>query len=103
MNYSKIFVEDLAVAEMVENAKTKHIARAISDVNFGELRRQLSYKTRWYGSELVVRDRYMPSSKKCSGCGFIKNSLSIKARVYRCEACGLEIDRDLNAAKNLAI
>ncbi|MGI8683545.1 MAG: zinc ribbon domain-containing protein, partial [Acidimicrobiales bacterium] len=66
-----------------------------------ELRRQLAYKTAWYGGRLVVADRWYPSSKTCSACRRRKPSLPLAERTYRCE-CGLVIDRDLNAARNLA-
>jgi putative transposase len=67
-----------------------------------ELRRQLTYKTTWYGSRLVVADRFYPSSKTCSACGWVKAKLILAERTYTCEACGLAVDRDLNAARNLA-
>ena len=97
--YGTIVVEDLNVAGMVRNRK---LARQISDAGFGEFRRQLTYKTRWYGGRLVVADRWFPSSKTCSGCRAVKPKLSLSERVFTCEACGLVIDRDLNAAINLA-
>jgi putative transposase len=67
----------------------------------GELRRQLAYKSAWYGSTLVVADRFFPSSKLCSGCGTIKDTLALSERVYDCDVCGLSLDRDENAAINL--
>ncbi len=76
--------------------------RALLDVAPGELRRQLSYKCAWFGSALVVADRWYPSSKTCSACGPRKPSLPLAERTYRCERCGLVIDRDANAALNLA-
>jgi IS605 OrfB family transposase len=91
-------LEDLHVRGMQRN---HHLARSISDAGMGELRRQLSYKSEWYGSPLVVADRYYPSSKLCSGCGCIKQSLSLSERTYDCDACGLSLDRDENAAINL--
>src|SRR6266540_3731316 len=78
------------------------LARSISDQSWGEFRRQLAYKCGWYGSRLVVAPRFFPSSKSCSGCGFIKDRLPLAEWVFRCEVCGLVIDRDLNAARNLA-
>ena len=66
------------------------------------LRRQLEYKSAWYGTELIVADRWFPSSKTCSGCGAVKADLTLADRIYECAACGLVIDRDLNAALNLA-
>ncbi len=97
-NHSLIGIEDLHVKGMMKNHK---LASAISDGGFYEFRRQLEYKTKWYGSELVVIDRYFPSSKKCSCCGNIKKDLKLSQRIYNCESCGLSIDRDLNAAINI--
>lgn len=71
------------------------------DVGFGEFRRQLSYKATWYGSRIVVVSRWEPSSKICSVCGVVKAELALSERVYRCDMCGLALDRDLNAALNL--
>jgi transposase len=67
----------------------------------GELRRQLTYKSAWYGSTLVLADRFFPSSKLCSGCGTIKGTLALGERIYDCDVCGLSLDRDENAAINL--
>jgi putative transposase len=97
--HDTIVVERLNVAGMVRN---RRLARAIADVGFAELRRQLGYKTTWYGSMLIIADRWYPSSKTCSACGMVKAKLSLSARVFVCDACGLVIDRDLNAARNLA-
>lgn len=96
-NKSALIVEDLNVSGMMKN---HHLARAISDASFYEFRRQLEYKCKWYGSELFVMDRWYPSSKTCSACGAINSELKLSDRVYKCN-CGLEIDRDLNAAINL--
>jgi len=76
--------------------------RALADAALAEIRRMLAYKTNWYGSTLVKADRYYPSSKTCSACGGRKPSLTLADRTYVCEHCGLMIDRDLNAAINLA-
>jgi putative transposase len=97
-SHSKVVIEDLLVSGMLKNRK---LARAIADVGFYEFRRQLEYKCGWYGSELVVVSRTFPSSKMCSQCGHRKKELSLSEREYHCEQCGLEIDRDLNAALNL--
>jgi putative transposase len=94
-----LVIEDLNAAGMLRNRK---LARHISDASFGELRRQLEYKSAWYGTELVVADRWYPSSKTCSGCGTVATDLTLADRVYECAACGLVLDRDLNAAINLA-
>ena len=69
----------------------------------GELRRQLAYKTEWHGSTLVIADRFYPSSKTFSGCGVITDTLALSARVFACDACGISVDRDENAARNLAV
>jgi putative transposase len=97
-NHSQIVIEDLCVAGMLKNRK---LSRVIADVGFYEFRRQLEYKCEWYGSEPVVAPRFYPSSKRCSACGAIKRDLTLSDRVYVCEKCGLEMDRDLNAACNL--
>jgi putative transposase len=94
-----LVLEDLNVAGMVRN---KHLARPISDAAMGELSRQLIYKAKWHEVEVRVADRFFPSSKTCSGCGEVKNDLNLSTRTYSCGACGLVIDRDLNAAINLA-
>jgi len=94
-----LVVEDLNVAGMVRN---RRLARSISDAAMGELSRQLLYKAKWHGVEVRVADRFFPSSKTCSGCGVVKNDLDLSTRSYSCEICGLVIDRDLNAAINLA-
>ena len=98
-HYDRIVIEDLNVKGMVRNHS---IAKHISDASWSEFRRQLEYKTAWYGSELVVADRFYPSSKTCSTCGAVKAKLSLGEREYTCEGCNLVIGRDLNAAINLA-
>jgi putative transposase len=95
--FGRIAVEDLNVRGMLANDS---LSRAIADVGFFEFRRQLEYKTRLRGSELHVADRWFPSSKTCSACGESKDVLPLSERTFRCD-CGLEIDRDLNAALNL--
>jgi len=96
---SVIVVEDLHVAGMVRN---RHLARAIYDQGWAEFQRQLAYKTAWYGSKLLIAPRFFPSSKTCSRCGLVKGVLPLEMRVFGCEGCGLVIDRDMNAARNLA-
>jgi len=88
----------LHVSGMMKNRK---LSRAIADAGMYEFRRQLEYKCQWYGSQLVVASRTYPSSKTCSNCGNRKKELSLSEREYVCEACGIRIDRDLNAARNL--
>jgi putative transposase len=97
--YGTVVVEHLNVAGMVRN---RHLARALSDTGMAELRRQLGYKKTWYGCQLVVADPFFPSSKTCSGCGWVKAKLTLAERTFTCEACGLVLDRDLNAPRNLA-
>jgi putative transposase len=96
---SVIVVEDLHIAGMVRN---RHLARAISDQGWAEFHRQLAYKCQWHGSRLLVAPRFYPSSKACSSCGLVKAELPLNVRTFRCEACGLVLDRDQNAARNLA-
>jgi putative transposase len=93
-----VVAEDLNVAGMVKN---RRLARAISDQGFGEARRMLGYKAAWAGGVLVLADRFYPSSKTCSACGWRKPSLALAERTFACETCGHEEDRDVNAARNL--
>jgi putative transposase len=94
-----VVIEDLNTAGMLAN---RRLARVISDAAFGELRRQLTYKSDWYGTQLIIADRWFPSSKTCSRCGTLKAEMTLAERSYMCAACGLTIDRDINAAINLA-
>jgi putative transposase len=98
---SVVVMEDLNVAGMLKN---HHLAQAIGDVGFGEFRRQLTYKAAWYGCCVLVASRWEPSSKTCSRCGWEDEHLTLADRVFRCRnpECGLALDRDLNAALNLA-
>lgn len=98
--YLHISVEDLNVVGMVKNHR---LAKAVSDASFGEFRRQLEYKTTRTGAALHVVDRWYPSSKTCSTCGTVKAKLSLNERVYKCDGCGLVMDRDLNAALNINV
>ncbi|MDJ0677906.1 MAG: transposase [Calothrix sp. MO_167.B42] len=97
-NHAVIGIEDLNISGMLANGK---LSKAISDMGFYEFRRQLEYKTQLYGSKLVIVDRFYPSSKTCSSCGAKKSSLSLSQRVFQCDHCGFECDRDWNAAINL--
>jgi putative transposase len=97
--HETVVVEDLNVTGMLANRK---LARHIADAGFAEIRRQLAYKTECNGGRLIVADRWYPSSKTCSGCGTVKTKLALSERTYECTACGLVLDRDLNAARNLA-
>jgi len=93
-----IVLEDLNVSGMVKNHK---LARAISDVGMGEFGRQIAYKAAWQGIAVIYADRWFPSSKTCSYCGNIKLELGLAERLYTCDFCGYNINRDLNAAINL--
>jgi putative transposase len=93
-----IAIEDLAVQNMVRN---RRLARAISDCGWGEFRRQLEYKCQRAGRRLIVIDRWYPSTKMCSACGFVLAELPLKVRAWRCPSCRARHDRDLNAAKNI--
>jgi putative transposase len=96
--YETIVAEDLNVTGMLAN---RRLARAVADQGFGQARRMLGYKTTWNGGRFVVADRWYPSSKTCSACGWRKPSLTLAERTFTCEACGLVLDRDENAARNL--
>ncbi len=99
-NHAVIGIEDLNVSGMLANHK---LAKAIADRGFYEFRRQLEYKCELYGSKLVVVDRFFPSSKRCSNCLTVKESLSLAERTYCCSECGFQSDRDLNASLNLEL
>jgi putative transposase len=96
--YETVVAEDLNVTGMTRN---RRLARAIADQGFGTARLMLAYKTTWNGGTLITADRWYPSSKTCSGCGAVKAKLALSERTYQCTACGLVLDRDLNAARNL--
>ncbi|MEV4182465.1 IS607 family element RNA-guided endonuclease TnpB [Streptosporangium canum] len=97
--YGTVVVEDLNVAGMLRN---RRLARKIADAGFGEIRRQITYKTGWNGEAVHVADRWYPSSKTCSNCGAVKAKLPLHVRVFDCDNCPLVMDRDENAARNLA-
>jgi putative transposase len=98
--FGVIGVETLAVKNLMRN---RRLARHVADVGWGTILAQLAYKTSWSeGSLLVAADRFYPSSKTCSGCGTVRAKLVLSERVFACHACGLVLDRDLNAALNLA-
>jgi putative transposase len=112
--FAVVAVEDLHVAGMTGSARgtvekpgrrvrqKAGLNRAVLDASPGEFRRQLTYKTSWYGSKLAVLDRWFPSSKTCSACGWQNTRLTLADRTFHCPECGLTIDRDLNAARNIA-
>jgi putative transposase len=93
-----VVIEDLHVSGMVKNEK---LARALNDIGFGNLRRQLEYKAVRYDTRLMVADRWYPSSKLCSSCDWKNDELKLKDRHWQCQACGIIHDRDINAALNL--
>ena len=93
-----VVMEDLNVSGMMKN---RHLSKAIQEQCFSEFRRQIEYKCERKGIKFQLADRFFPSSKKCSSCGNIKKDLKLKDRIYKCESCGLQIDRDLNAGINL--
>ena len=95
---SVIVLEDLNVAGML---KSHDLAEALSDAAVSELHRQIRYKASWRGVTVQTADRWFPSSKKCSGCGHVKTKLPLSERLFRCEACGMIMGRDLNASVNL--
>jgi putative transposase len=97
-NHSQVVIENLNVVGMLKN---HCLAGAIADSGFGEFRRQLEYKCEWYGSQLVVIDRFYPSSQLCStGCGN-RQPMPLHLRTYDCGGCGVSLNRDLNAAINI--
>ena len=94
----RVVMEDLNVSGMLKN---KYLAKSIQEQCFYEFISQMKYKCEQYGIEFIQVDRFYPSSKTCSNCGCIKKDLKLSDRVYKCSECGLEIDRDFNAALNL--
>jgi len=92
-----VMIEDLSVRNMVRNHS---LARAISDAGWAQFRSMLEYKADWYGREVVAVDRFYPSSKTCSACGAINDSMPLEVRTWVCR-CGATHDRDINAAKNI--
>ncbi|MCW3818834.1 transposase [Micromonospora sp. DR5-3] len=93
-----VAIEDLSVRNMLRN---RRLARVISDAAWSEFRNMLEYKATWYGREVIPIDRWYPSSKTCSACGRINTTLALNDRVWTCPGCGVEHDRDINAAKNI--
>ena len=96
-NHEQITIEDLNVVGLIKN---RCLSKAISDAAFGTIRTQLEYKCSSYGSDLIVSDRFFPSSQLCSNCGN-KQKMPLKLRTYNCSACSIKLDRDLNASINL--
>lgn len=96
---SQIVMEDLNVKGMMKN---KYLSEAIAKQKFYEFKRQIQYKSEMYGIKVIKADRFYASSKTCSHCGHVKKDLKLSDRIYVCPICGAELDRDLNAAVNLA-
>ena len=93
-----VVIEDLTVRNLLKNGR---LARAVSDAAWTDLRMMLEYKCAWYGRDLVVIDRFFPSSKLCGGCGTVAAKLPLNVREWTCEQCGAVHDRDVNAARNI--
>lgn len=93
-----IAVETLSVSNMQRN---HCLAKSISDAGWSEFVRQLEYKAQWYGRDLVGIDRWYPSSKTCSSCGYVHGKMPLSAREWTCPECGTIHDRDVNAARNI--
>lgn len=99
MRPKTIVLEDLNIVGMLKN---RHLSKAIQQQNFFKIRRQIEYKSKKYGIDVVFADRYFPSSKLCSSCGFLNKELTLKDRIFICPICGNVLDRDCNAALNLS-
>lgn len=93
-----ICIETLTVKNMIKN---RQLSKAIADCGWGELVRQLTYKCKWHGRELIQIERWKPSSKRCSNCGHIKDNLTLDIREWICPNCNTIHDRDFNAARNI--
>jgi putative transposase len=98
--HGQIVIEDLAVSSLIRGLRSHR--KSWVDAAAGELRRQLTYKTHWYGSELWVANRFYPSSKSCSACGHLNTALTLNDRTWTCPGCSATHDRDENAGTNLA-
>jgi putative transposase len=96
--FDAIYLEDLCLRDMMLNRK---LARCIADVGMYAFRRMLTYKCAWYGKELRLVDRFFPSSKRCSECHFVAETLPLEVRTWTCPNCGTVHDREKNAAKNI--
>ena len=95
---SFIVLEDLNIKDMMKN---RHLSKAIQEQGLYDFKRKLSYKAQWSNIKIVDVPRFFPSSKTCSNCGSYKGDLKLSERTYKCESCGIELDRDYNASLNL--
>jgi len=93
-----ICVETLRIKNMIKNPK---LAKHIADASWGELTRQIEYKSNWGGRTFVAIDQWFPSSKRCSCCGYIAGKMSLNVRSWTCPECATVLDRDCNAAENI--
>jgi putative transposase len=103
-SFETVVLEDLCVMDMVKKSSittNKCLSRSILDAGFYELRRQLTYKAEDRSHRVIVIDRFFPSSKKCSHCGETRAKLALRDRVFECSTCGITLDRDVNAARNI--
>ena len=98
-SHDRLVLENLNITGIMSN---RRLARAVGDAAWGELARQITYKQKWRSGQVVVADRWFASSKTCSSCGNLRKDLTLGDRTYTCGHCGLVLDRDLNAAANLA-
>ena len=96
--YDTICIEDLNVKGMMQN---HHLAKSISSASWSEFRRMLTYKCEWRGKNLLIIDRFEPSSKTCNNCGYVYKGLTLSERSWKCPVCEKTLDRDINAAKNI--
>lgn len=97
---SRIVMEDLNIVGMLKN---KHLSKAIQEQNLYEFYKQIKYKCEWNGIKLVTADRFFPSSKLCSKCGYVNKDLKLSDRIYVCPCCGNVIDRDYQSSINLSV
>jgi putative transposase len=97
--HDRLCLEDLAVANLIRN---RHLARAIGDAGWARFARQLAYKQAWCGGQVMIVDRWLPSTRTCWRCGLVRQRMGLGERVFCCDRCDLTVDRDRNAAANLA-
>ncbi|WP_368483961.1 RNA-guided endonuclease InsQ/TnpB family protein [Geobacillus sp. LEMMY01] len=96
---ARIVMEDLNIKGMMKN---RHLSKAIQDQRLYAFKQKIKYKCEMYGIEFIEADPWYPSSKTCSACGHVKKTLTLSERIFVCDACGISIDRDLNASINLS-